>query len=347
MPPVFRRVAPTVLSCALTAGICASPIPARAQATTVATGPRCALTGTTSPSTDVEIHDLATGGRAIAHFAGAEIPIAESDFPGDASAERTRVTTGNGRGNFHVAGFVDSAKIPVYTSARVTVSHDHLWIGEGRQVTVLGSAGDRLRVSLRMTTPIDQTFSANAPCSSLSLAVTPPPGWNVPGSARGYVVKAGSIDLFDSSLADKSLVTSLRRADSAPGILLWSTERRDSWVHVEFHGEVLIDAWARSRDLEALEEGETMDQIANPIVKRSSQHLALAGQPRVVRTTRQIPLRAKASDGATPIGWIEPDTDTYVIDTVAGWSSVLPRSLNVVPSGDAHFWVKASDLPGS
>ena len=42
-----------------------------------------------------------------------------------------------------------------------------------------------------------------------------------------------------------------RRADTAPGILLSSTERREDWVRVEYHGEVVIDAWARARDLQA------------------------------------------------------------------------------------------------
>lgn len=348
MPPAVRRVVRYALSCGVAAAFAAAENAGWAQGTAaVATGPRCALTGTPAPSSDVDIHDSATGGRAIAHFSGAEIPVTESDFASDARARRTSIATGDGRGNFHLTGFVDSDKIPVFTTTRVSVVPDHVWIGQGRRVAVVGSDSDRLKIALRLTSPVDQTFSASASCGALGLTPATPPGWNVPGSARGYVVRAASVELFDTAGADRNVVTTLHRADGAPGILLWSTERRDAWVHVELHAEVLIDAWARARDLEALPEGETMDQLANAVSKRSSQHLALAGQPRVVRTTRQIPLRSKATDAAASIGWIEPDTDTYVIDTIAGWTSVLPRSLNVVPSGEGQFWVKASDLGGS
>jgi hypothetical protein len=302
------------------------------------------VSGTATPSQDTEIFDAATGGRAFAHFAGAEVPVSEAQFPADAATGRASISTGSGRGNFHVSGFVNPAKIPVYTTTRVAVVADHLWIGEGRQVTVLGAEGAHLKVSRRLTSPIDQTFIARAACSALALSATTPPGWNVPGFAHGYVVKRSSVELFDSS-SGKNTVTTLRRAASAPGILLWSTEQRADWVHVEFHGEVIIDAWARTQDLEALAPGETMDQLAGPAYSRSSQHLALAGQPRVVRTTQQVPLFAKASATGASIGWIEPDTDTYVIDTMAGWVSVMPKSLNVVPSGDGHFWVKSADFP--
>lgn len=347
MTAPLRRVASVIPFIGLAVATCFGVAPVRAQSAPAASGPRCVLTGTTAPSTDVEIHDAISGGRAIAHFAGAEIPISESDFPSDASVRRAAIATGDGRGNFHINGFVESAKLPVYTASRVPVFHDHLWIGEGQRVSVVGSDADRLRVVHKVISPIDQTFSATSACSLFTLSFTPSPGWNVPGEARGYVVKKSSIELFDGAAADRNLVTSLHRADGVPGILMWSTERRDDWVHVEYHGEILIDAWARARDLEALDRGETMDQLAGPVYKHSSQRLALAGTPRVVRTTRQISLRIKASDSGPVIGWIEPDTDTYVIDIVAGWASVMPRSLNVVPSGDGQFWVKASDLPGS
>jgi hypothetical protein len=33
-----------------------------------------------------------------------------------------------------------------------------------------------------------------------------------------------------------------------------------------------------------------------------------------------------------------------VLDLVAGWASVMPKTLNVVPGPDGQFWVKAADL---
>jgi hypothetical protein len=33
-----------------------------------------------------------------------------------------------------------------------------------------------------------------------------------------------------------------------------------------------------------------------------------------------------------------------VMDTVAGWAKVLPKSLHVLPAGEQSFWVKSADL---
>jgi hypothetical protein len=33
-----------------------------------------------------------------------------------------------------------------------------------------------------------------------------------------------------------------------------------------------------------------------------------------------------------------------VLDTVAGWASVLPKALSVAPSGSNQFWVRGKDL---
>ena len=52
----------------------------------------------------------------------------------------------------------------------------------------------------------------------------------------------------------------------------------------------------------------------------------------------------KAGDSNPVVGRIEANTETYVLDIVAGWASVLPKSLNVTPHGDYQFWVKASEL---
>ena len=54
-------------------------------------------------------------------------------------------------------------------------------------------------------------------------------------------------------------------------------------------------------------------------------------------------MRDAASDKGNVIGKIEPGTETYVLDTVAGWTSVLPKALNVMPYGEGQFWVKAGD----
>jgi hypothetical protein len=57
-----------------------------------------------------------------------------------------------------------------------------------------------------------------------------------------------------------------------------------------------------------------------------------------------VPLRGAAKDGGPIIGVIEPDAEAYVIDIMAGWVSVMPKALDVVPPDGGLFWVKRSEL---
>ena len=72
--------------------------------------------------------------------------------------------------------------------------------------------------------------------------------------------------------------------------------------------------------------------------------MAVQGEPRVVKPVREIPLRANAKESEATIGVVEPGAETFVLDVVAGWASVMPKALNVVPGPEGQFWVKASDL---
>jgi hypothetical protein len=237
---------------------------------------------------------------------------------------------------------VDVTKIPVYTARQVAVKSGHVWIGKHQKVSVQGLAGPNLKVKKSVHDPISQGFSANAACSAFTLDARTPPGWSPAGHARGYVQKKDQLELHDA--ASGALVTIIQRSSSSSGVLYWSTERSGSWVRLEYHGEVVIDAWAKASDLSALPPGETMDQMKPSSTRRSPPRLALAEQPTVVKTTKDIALKSAAGDGGKVIGKIESGTETYVMDTVAGWASVLPKSLHVMPMGDGQFWVKASEL---
>ena len=302
----------------------------------------CTIQGAAQMPKDLEIHDAAQGGQAVARFSGGESALKITEFPATSSG-RARVETGTGVGSFKIDGWVDVTKIPIFTARQVPVKSGHVWIGKNQKIQVLGSAGRSLKVKKTLTTPISQSFSTTAACSYFTLDEHSPPIWSVPGHARGYVVKKDQIDLFEEA-SSSALVTVLNRASGSNGILLWSTERRGGWVRVEYHGAVVIDAWARSSDLKALPPGETMDQLKGPVTKKSPPRLALAEQPKLVKTTKAVPLQNAAGDSGKRIGEIESGTETYVLDIVAGWASVLPKSLHVAPVSDAQFWVKASDL---
>jgi len=115
-------------------------------------------------------------------------------------------------------------------------------------------------------------------------------------------------------------------------------------VHIERHADIVVDAWAKTYELSALPRGETMDQLALPSTQRGVARLAVAGTPRVVKVTREIPLRTTPRDNDAVIGTIAPDTETYVVDTMGPWVSVLPRTLDVMPPEGGQFVAKKSDI---
>ncbi len=301
----------------------------------------CVLKGVSQLPTNTPIY--AVDGKPIARFSGAESALALSGFPADAQG-RAQVATGTGTGSFRIKGLVDVAKVPVFTGQSVPIVSGHLWIAAQRQVSVIGSAPGRLKVQKVLSYPLQQSFTAWAPCSAFTLTAGTPAGWTSAGDARGYVLKQGTLDLFDDAGPNNTPITTLFRSPEADGVLFFSTERRGAWVHVEHHGDVVVDAWAKLSELKPLPPGETMDQLAMPTAVRNPARLAVQGEPRTVRPTREVPLRAAAKDGDPQIGVIEPGTDTYVLDVMAGWASVMPKALNVIPSENGQFWVKTSDL---
>ncbi len=298
----------------------------------------CALRGRATMPLDTIITD--TGGRPIARFSGAETMVTVAGLS-SASPPRARVETGSGHGGFRVRGFIEAKRLPIATSRSVPVVAGRVWIGARRSVSIVAAAPDKLKVEKKVTTPLQQSFTASASCSDLALGAQVPPGWSPAGDARGFVLRSSSLDLHD--LPQGNVVSVLQKAPDVAGVLFFSTEQRGTWVHVEFHGEVVIDGWARATDLQPLPRGETMDQLASPPFVRGPARLALPNSPRVVKTTREVPLRAAAKEGE-PIGAIEAGAETYVLDVVAGWASVLPKALDVMPVENGQFWVKKEEL---
>jgi hypothetical protein len=299
----------------------------------------CTLRGVSQLPTNTPI--VTADGKPLARFSGADSALSTGAL--DAQG-RVAVETGTGSGSFRIRGLVDANKIPVFTALSVPVVSGHLWIGAYRRVALAGSAPGRLKVHKVVTFPLAQTFIAWGPCSAFTLAVGTPPGFTPPGDARGYVLKQGTLDLFDGAGPSNVTLTTLFKAPEADGVLFYSSEQRGDWVHVEYRGEVVVDAWAKLSELQALPRGETMDQLIPPSSSRNPARIAVQGEPRTVRTTREVPLRAVAKDGEPAIGVIESGTDTYVLDVMAGWASVMPKSLNVIPVENGQFWVKSSDL---
>lgn len=303
----------------------------------------CTLSGVASMPVNLAIYDKADGGSPIARFTGGDTALAVSD-PFTQGGKRAQVRTGTGSGSFRIAGWTDASQVPVYTAVNVPIVSGSLWIAPHQLVEITASSGSRFKVKKRLTTPISQTFNTWAECSALTLSTGTTPGYDVPGNARGYVLRKDSAELYDGWQKDKTLVTVLAKAPEALGVLLWSEEQRGGFVRVTYRGEIGIDAWARASDLRALPRGETMDVQRPSVVKRSPPQLKLADNPRVAKTSKELVLRTAARDDGPSIGVVEANTELYVLDVVAGWANVLPKSLHVAPHGDGQFWVKNADL---
>jgi hypothetical protein len=304
-------------------------------------GASCVIRGKPTLPATLSIYDKELDGRVIARFTGAPTPLVASNFPASA-ARRVAVETGSGSGSFRIKGFVESKELPIYTANTVPVVANHVWIGAHELVSPAGSSAGRLKVSRNARKPLKGNFVGSAACSAFTLTPGVRPGWNVPGNARGYVVKQSSIELFDGP--GGTAIQTISRSPEGGGILLWSGEQRAGWVQVEYHEDIVIEAWARGSDLAALPPGETMDQARDPSTQRGTPRLAVGQSVRTVTTRQEIPIRTEPKESAPVIGRIEPDTETLVMDIVAGWTSVLPKSLHVAPAADEQFWVPSKQL---
>ena len=50
-------------------------------------------------------------------------------------------------------------------------------------------------------------------------------------------------------------------------------------------------------------------------------------------------------DKDRPIGVVEPGAEVYIMETMAGWTNVLPKALYVVPPEDGGFWIPSAEAP--
>lgn len=282
-------------------------------------------------------------GRVLARFSGAPARLVVDGFPAE-SAGRVRVTTGTGKGSFRLRGFTPVRALSLYATAPLAVSQGHLWIAPGKHLAFVSGALGAIQVETRVSAPFDQRFRTWAPCSALALAPVTPVRSTPKGDARGYVLRGSRLELLaDPRRADARVATLKRTAGAAP-VLFFGSELRGEWLRVEYRGDVIIDAWARARDLEAVSNGEILEPLPSDAGKAVASRLAVQGEPRVVRALREVPFRARALDSEPPLGVIEAEAEAYVLDVVAGWVSVIPKALEVVPPPEGQFWVRAEEL---
>ena len=187
-----------------------------------------------------------------------------------------------------------------------------------------------------------QSIRARASCDSLALQRGTPTPLPVPGDGRGYLAKGQDIDIFDSP-GGSSVFTLRMTSDEVK--LFWSTETSGSYVHGKLRADVAIDGWIRKTDLKALPKGEMMDQYIPPETSVAGAQLLMDPPPRIARAFRDIPIRARRIDSEAPIGVIESGAEFYVLETMAGWTNVLPTKVYVLPGDSYGFWIPANETP--
>jgi len=339
---------PPLLLGALVGGSALST-PAHAKPSGVV-GVACALQGRTFFDKDTTLSD--DSGRKLARFSGSESPVLLLEAPKDESS-LARIQTGTGQGSFRIAGLIKPSELRVLTRSSLPVVAGHVWIGAGQRVALAGVAGGKLKVDKQVTSPFNQRFSALAECGALAFSslerpgqplLTTAPGSSAPSNARVYLMRVPLLNLYASGSSGGSPVTTLQRSPLADSVRFFGTQQRGGFVHIQYHGEVLIDGWARSADLVALPKGEVSDIAPTAYTLSSAPELQLPNTPRVVKVSREVPLRLAAKDNEPAIGIIEPSTEVYVMDVMAGWAAVLPKSLHILPAAELQFWAKAADL---
>jgi hypothetical protein len=300
----------------------------------------CSLTGNALPDLDLTLADA--DGHPLARFGGVAIPLTISDLPERADG-KMRVTTGR-NGRLRVTGFVPVRSIPIYLKNDLPIVKGRVTLLKGTAVEYAGRAGDQIRINFKTTNAIAETYNANVVCDALTVETALASKWAPPGGSRGYLMRQPVAPLFDKSGADATPVSSIHLAPDARGILFFGDRREGDFIHVMYRRDVGIDGWMSVKDLEILPRGEVADQSASKSAPPTDKRLKMKTDGQLYKAQREIPLYGKADPKLAPIGTVTKDTELYVLDVIVGWASVLPRQLDVVPVGEKHFWVKASEL---
>ena len=306
------------------------------------TGPGCVLKGTHPVPRGTQIFDLVSGGRAVAAFTGAAQPLALSDFPADPAAGRARARTSLGAASLRIEGWMTPSALAVFTTRELAVAPGHVWITDAQHVRLVQAGSGALTAEIEVPGTGGQTLRATAPCDAYSLQPGVPAVTVVPGEARGYLTRGASVVLYDDPAG--SAVLTLRVSGGAAQ-LFWSTESRAGFVHVRARGSLTVDAWARLRELEPLKKGEMMDQFIPPTTAVAGATLKLDHEPRIARATRDLAVRARREEKDRPIGVVEAGAEIFVMETMVGWTNVLPRNLGLTPADEGGFWIPADEVP--
>lgn len=306
------------------------------------TPPSCVLKGTTAVAKDTQLYDHPTGGRVIANFSGNNVPMALSEIPADPMKDRVKLATSASSGAVRIEGYVSPAAIPVFTTRDLPVMAGNVWISSAHKVKLAAATSSSVSVDLTVAGSRNQNVRAATTCDALALQRGTPTPIDIPGNGRAYLTKVPDINIYNQANGD--MIFSLQMLEGASQ-LFWSTETRAGFVHVRGRADLTIDGWVRYTDLDPVKQGERVDQYVPPQTQVAGAQLAIENPPRVAKATKDIIIRARRDERERPIGVVEAGAEIYVVETVAGWTNVLPKELYVLPPDNGGFWILSSETP--
>jgi hypothetical protein len=306
-------------------------------------GEDCVVKGKGVIEKGVFIYSAKEGGTPIAGFATQEVNVEISDFPADPTTGRAKIKTGKGTGSVRIEGWIDATKLPLSAKTDLAIAPAHVWIGRGEQVKLKGASPGKLAVQTTISAT-QQTLKAKAACGDLAIGRIKVDEFQIPTASKKYVLKKTSLDLYDDASGTSSIFT-IEIPQPESGVLLYSTESKGGYVHVQHGGALVVDAWAKTADLKLFPKGEMLDALGSgSMVSISPAKLKVDGTTKEVKVTKDVSLRLSANDAVKPIGVIEDGAEVIVIDTVGDWSRIFPKGLEIIPPDGKDFWVKAKDL---
>lgn len=318
--------------------------PASTPATQVSssTASSCLLKGTSPIPKGTQLFDAAAGGQPIARFTGNQVPMQMTEIPADPANERAKLITSTGSGSLRLEGYVPAAAIPVWTSRDVPVMAGNVWIAGGQRVRLVQGGSGSVRVEKTVAGSQGQVVRGMTGCDGLALQGSAPAAASVPPNARTFLTKGSTTEIYDRPNGDAIFSLQMLEGSSQ---LFWSTETRGGFVHVQSRADLVIDGWVRWNDLDPLKRGEMMGSDVRPQAPANGAQLVFEEPPRIATAPKDIAIRAKRSEKAKPIGVVEAGAQFYVMETVAGFTNVLPKNLHVLPPEDGGFWIPTSDVP--
>lgn len=330
-------IAAAAATMALAAPVLADPTPST-----------CEVNGKVVVPADTKVYDAQSGGNVIATFTGGETPIRLRSFPPKGGSGRVQVSTTRPGGYVRIDGWMalDTLKYFAAVDLPVPGAQGQVWISQSRPLRLVDASGDKLSIEYDVLGSKDvqgpQTLRALVGCRAVSIEPEPPEVADVPDRATTYTMRESVLELFDAP--NGNLVFTLRLDDQARKPF-WSSEQRQSFVHVLSRGDLTIDAWARRRDLDQLRRGEAFVQQVPQVTRIPARSLALEGSPAPLTVTSDLVLQAKPGDGEPAIGAVEAGAKVYAMGVSHGWTNILPAELTFMPPDGGGLWVKSTGLP--